>query len=226
MKKRLFIAINLPQDTKEEIEKILEDLRNYENVPARLRMGEVQAGGRKYENIRFLPPENWHLTLTFLGYQPDEAIPSIIKSIKEAISILSRVIVLKNGLKVEFEKIIWAPPGRSPRMIWLLGNKKSSEVLSKIKNALEDELIKNNVKFQRETRPYNTHLTLARFHQARINADIDADLRGLNISVNQRIHQRESALSFQAQSLDLMESQLKRTGAEYQVLASSTFGNQ
>jgi len=58
---------------------------------------------------------------------------------------------------------------------------------------------------------------LARFSPTQIDTDI--------ISVNQRIHQRKSALSFQAQSLDLMESHLKRTGAEYEILSTLTFNH-
>ena len=99
-----------------------------------------------------------------------------------------------------------------------MGIHETSRNLSLLKNKLEDELVKKDVRFQREKRGLGfAHITLARFSPTQINADIkriDADI----ISVNQHIHQRESALSFQAQSLDLMESHLKRTGAEYEIL--------
>lgn len=192
--KRLFIAINIPPEVKKRIEEIAEGLK-----------------------VRFLPPENWHLTLVFLGYQPDEAINPILESLKETV---------KNFPEptVEFEKIILVPANRPARMIWLCGSKETSKILGEIKNKLEDELVKNGVRFQRESREYNAHLTLARFSPTQINADIKqigADI----ISVNQRSNQHKSALSFQAQSLDLMESYLKRTGAEYEILANLTFLN-
>ena len=187
--KRLFIAINLPQNIKEAIEEII-------------------------NNLPILPKENWHLTISFLGYQPDEKIPNILESVKITTQSL---VSLKRPILVEFEKIILAPANRPARMIWLVGSKETSKILGAIKTKLEDELVKNGVRFQRDNREYNTHLTLARFSPTQINADI--------ISVNQRIHQRKSALSFQAQSLDLMESYLKRTGAEYEILSTLTFNH-
>jgi len=194
--KRLFIAINLPQNIKEAIEEII-------------------------NNLPILPKENWHLTISFLGYQPDEKIPNILESVKITTQSL---VSLKRPILVEFEKIILAPANRPARMIWLVGSKETSKILGAIKTKLEDELVKNGVRFQRDNREYNTHLTLARFSPTQINAaikQIDTDI----ISVNQRIHQRKSALSFQAQSLDLMESHLKRTGAEYEILSTLTFNH-
>ena len=96
----------------------------------------------------------------------------------------------------------------------------------------------------RENRPYNAHITLARFQpESLINTDLDADKRGhttqinadgiqINadaISVDQRKNPRESAISnqhesslaFYARSMDLMESHLKRAGAEYEILSES-----
>jgi len=206
--KRLFVAINLPQDLKNKIEKIVDSLK--------ISVNQCENPRKSVAEIRFLPKENWHLTLVFLGYQPDEAINPILESLKETV---------KNFPEptVEFEKIIWAPPNKPARMIWLTGTKETSKNLAAIKTKLEDELVKNNVRFQRENRKYNTHLTLARFQQTRINADIDADSRRLNISVNQHSNQYKSALSLQAQSLDLMESHLKRTGAEYEILTKVDF---
>ncbi len=202
--KRLFIAINILPDAKKRIEVIVESLKNSVNQDK----PELQ--------IRWPSLENWHLTLVFLGYQPDEAINPILESIKETV---------KNfpAPTVEFENIIWAPPNKPPRMVWLTGTKETSKKLDEIKKYLKNELIKNGVKFQRENRSYNAHLTLARFQpMTRINADINADLRGY-ISENQRTNQRQSALAFCAKSLDLMESHLKRTGAEYETLAELKF---
>lgn len=194
--KRLFIAINIPPDVKKRIEEIVEDLKT-----------------------RFSPPENWHLTISFLGEQPDEKIPNILESVKTTTQSL---VSLKRPILVEFEKIILAPPNRTPRMIWLVGSKETSRILGVIKTKLEDELVKNGVRFQRENREYNTHLTLARFSETQINADIkqiDTDI----IRINQRLNQYKSAFIFHAQSLDLMESHLKRTGAEYKILTRVDF---
>jgi len=194
--KRLFIAINLPQNIKEAIEEII-------------------------NNLPILPKENWHLTISFLGYQPDEKIPNILESVKITTQSL---VSLKRPILVEFEKIILAPANRPARMIWLVGSKETSKILGAIKTKLEDELVKNGVRFQRDNREYNTHLTLARFSPTQINADnkrINADI----IRINQFLNQHKSALAFQANSIDLMESYLKRTGAEYEILSTLTFNH-
>ena len=219
--KRLFIAINLPEQLKNSIAQIITDLD-----------ADMRRYRLKESTFRWIPKEQWHLTITFLGYQPDEAIEPILRSIKQTVFDYSNI--LKNN-RIVFEKIIWAPPRKTPRMIWLDATKKTSKTLGMIKNKLEDELVKNGVRFRRENREYHAHLTLARFQQTRTYADLEADAprrygAGLtrthadNISVNQRSNQRESAwLAFYAESLDLMESHLKPTGAEYEILAKVDF---
>jgi len=103
-------------------------------------------------------------------------------------------------------------------MIWLTGSKKTSEILGEIKNELEDELVKNGVRFKKENREYNAHLTLARFqpNPRKFNLPKLTNIKEvgfLNIE----------NLSFVVQSLDLMESHLKRSGAEYEILAKVDF---
>ena len=193
--KRLFIAINLPEEIKQRIKRLVSNIK-------------IDA------DVRWLPPENWHLTISFLGEQPEEGISAISDALKETAAAFS-------APTIEFEKITLAPAHR-PRMIWLVGIKETSKILGEIKIKLEDELVKNGVRFKRENREYNVHLTIARFRSPLINADIErinADI----ISINQLINQRKSAFGFQAKSLDLMESYLKRTGAEYEILTKLDF---
>jgi len=244
--KRLFIAINLPEQLKNSITQIITEI-NKKQTNAEINKSQTNtddsqtnaekglresASSQRGSVFRWIPKEQWHLTITFLGHQSDEAIEPILRSIKQTVQDYSNI--LKNN-RIVFEKIILAPPQKTPRMIWLIATKETSEMLGTIKNKLEDELVKNGIRFQRENRKYNAHLTLARFQQTRTYADPEADAprrygAGLtranadNISVNQRSNQRESAwLAFYAESLDLMESHLKPTGAEYEILAKVDF---
>lgn len=179
--KRLFIAINLPENIKRQIEAIIKNSPVYYD-----------------DNIRFIEPKNRHLTLCFLGSQPEETIKLILKSIKETAG--------NSGLLIEFEKMIFAPVNKPARMIWLLGSRETSQILTRVKNELENNLIKNSVKFKRENRGFNGHLTLARFKTGKIKTS------------EIKLPQIEK-LSFTAKSLDLMESRLKRNGAEYEILS-------
>ncbi len=192
--KRIFIAINLPTEIKEKIARIVERI-NVEKI-------------LDDSSFRWASPDNWHLTISFLGNQPDEAIGPILQSIKETAKEFT-------APTVEFEKIIMAPPDKPARMIWLCGTKQTSESLGEIKKYLEDLLIKNGVRFKMENRLFNVHLTLARFQP---NELPDYPINQLS---NHPIHQ----LSFTAGSLDLMESHLKRSGAEYEVLTRMDFLN-
>ncbi len=218
--RRLFIAINLPENIKREIKNIISEI-------------ELDA------DAHWTPPENWHLTLTFLGYQPDEATTPILDALKETAALFP-------APKLGFEKIILAPPGkpsRPPRMIWFAGAKETSKIIGQIKNNLENNLVKNGVKFKKESREYNAHITLARFPTLIRNykniQKYEKEL--LNYQITQL------PISFTAQSLDLMESHLypvrnrpakgmattalgrsvsngvKRSGAEYEILSKLTF---
>lgn len=183
--KRLFIAISLPDATENEIQNIIDGLESKIN-----------------KKIRFLSPANWHLTITFLGYQPEGAIELISK-------VLSAVGLRFKCPDIEFDNIVLAPPGRTSRMIWFQATKRTSEVLSRIKNELEDGLAKKEIRFKREIRPYNGHLTLARFEAGLLN------------KLPSVAYQLPPA--FNATSIHLMESHLKRTGAQYELIEEVNF---
>jgi 2'-5' RNA ligase len=184
---RLFIAINLPENNKNSIEETVNKIQPFFDSSA-----------------RFVPPENWHLTLTFLGYQPAEAIDLILKATEETAAEFS-------APEVELEKILWAPPDRPvKRMIWVNGSKKTSEILGEIKNTLEEKLIKNKVKFKIDYPKLNAHLTLVRFQ----NSSKSLLLQELPDF---------QPIVFRAKTLDLMESHLKRSGAEYETISQFAF---
>ncbi len=187
---RLFIAINLPVEIKEKIAQAIAQI-NVEKIPDN-------------SNFRWASQDNWHLTISFLGEQPVSVISAISESIKKTAEKFPAPFI-------EFEKIIFAPPNKPTRMIWLTGSEKTSKTLGKIKNKLENRLMENKVKFQKENRPFNAHLTLARFQSSQQNNQ--------NKLSNYPIPQ----LSFIAQSMDLMESYLSPSGAEYEILKRVDF---
>jgi len=182
---RLFIAINLPEKTKNTIEEAVNKIQPLFDSTA-----------------RFAPPENWHLTITFLGYQPQEAVDPILKSIKETAGIFPPV-------KIDFESISYGPPDGPARMVWIVGAKQTSEILSGLKTKLEEKLIENGVKFKQENRDFSAHLTLVRFPNT---------LSGLSNKLITPL-----SLTFEAKTLDLMESHLKRSGAEYEPISQFAF---
>jgi 2'-5' RNA ligase len=191
--KRLFIAINLPFEIKEEIVRLVEQIDREKKFSQK-------------QGFRWLTKENWHLTITFLGNQPEEAIPIILQSMEEVSQEYS-TIFKNSGIFIRFEKIIFAPSIR-PRMIWLTTAKETSETLNKLKNKLDESLIKSGIYFKKENRQFQGHLTLARFEPRAIKKTEILEVQDL---------------IFQPKSFDLMESQLFRSGAEYVVIEKINF---
>lgn len=212
--RRLFIAINIPEDITERIiqkRDLLESL-----IPgAKFVSGDDAQNepGDNFHRSRYMsdndphvtPPGNFHITLVFLGYQEDADILPIIKSMKD-------VVLGLGSPEIIFDDMSYAPPKGTPRMIWLNGSGETSENLSSLKIALEDELIKNRVRFKLENREFNSHITLARFTQVPEKGllEIGKEFKDLN-------------WLFEADSLDLMESHLSGKGAKYEVLQRIEF---
>lgn len=184
MKRRLFISINLPENVKDTIEKELEKIK-YDFT----------------DDVRFVDRENWHVTVTFLGDQEDEAVLPILESMKAAAAEF-------NSPEITLESLSYGPPGKAPRMIWLNGGPESSAAVGKIKDFLEAALADNRVIFKSEYKKFSLHITLARIFSARELPKIDKKLK----------------ISFVARSLDLMESNLSSSGAKYENLQQVNFG--
>ncbi|HUX35841.1 MAG TPA: RNA 2',3'-cyclic phosphodiesterase [Candidatus Paceibacterota bacterium] len=151
--------------------------------------------------MRILHPEGWHITLSFLGEQDDGDITRII-------SAMERTAPEFECPEIVLEKFLLAPPGKKPRMIWLETDAKTSSALAKIKSVLEKNLSENGIGFESENRKFNGHITLARF------SEVPASVGSIN---------PKAGWGFTAKSLDLFESVLKRSGAEYIRLAKFDF---
>lgn len=149
--------------------------------------------------MRFVPERNWHLTLSFLGSQDEDGITGTLRALAKAVPEFRVESVI-------FNKLSYGPPGKQPRMLWLSADAEISRELGMVKKRLEDELEEAGVHFAREQRPLSGHITLARFSFGREEA---AQLTPIG---------RDVDISSAVASLDLMESELRRGGAEYSVL--------
>lgn len=180
MQRRIFIAINLPENIKNkiacyqnEIEELFASCRN-----------EVSDAGP----IKWTKKENLHITMEFLNYLTDEELIELCQKTKEIAS-------EKKVFNIHLNKICYGPPDkkqtRIPRMVWLTGEK---------------------------IKEFNfvPHITLGRIRawefkrlepeeKPEINQDID--------------------LNFEVNSIEIMESRLKRGGPEYTILESAPLSN-
>lgn len=180
MKRRVFIAIPLPRETKEEI-------------AVKLLGTERALAG----SMRFIPDGNWHITVSFLGWQEETALPVI----ERALDIMRPI----PDVAIHFIGISYGPIGGRPRMIWANTDRNASDALGSLKEGIENELAKGGISWDRDEYPaFNGHITLARRFR---------DAAGHLPPLDERMD-----VSFRMSSLDLMESRLSRSGAEYVLL--------
>jgi len=138
-----------------------------------------------------------------LGYLSDEEVVKVCE--------ITREIVSKNEpFSIRLNKICYGPPKKMPpRMVWVEGEK--SEKLTKLKNDLEGAMASDS-RYKKETRPFSPHITLGRIRKwewQRIEPEERPEI------------EQEIDLSFPVDSIELMESVLKRGGPEYTVLESA-----
>lgn len=181
-KRRLFIAINLPESVKK---KLLDYRSKWPDIDPKL--------------IRWTGKFNLHITLLFIGYVTDDEMYEICNQV--------RVIGKKHEpFFLKLEKITFGPPDKKPRMFWAQGEK--SQKLADLVSDLNG-IVQQRTGFRYKVlRP---HITLARFRAGLLNflpESVDDPFKA-EISVD---------------SIEVMESVLKRTGAEYTVLESVELG--
>lgn len=178
MKRRVFIAINLPEETK----------KNIGNIIKKLAYREV--------GIRWVKPENIHLTLAFLDKITD-------KQVVKLAAMLRQISKNQKKFKLTLKNIGFFPSTGSPRIIWI-GCGENFNLLN-LQNNLTKHLKING--FRVDRRPSVPHLTIGR-----VKRDI-GDTKGL-FDTAKDIKLEDILVS----GIDIMESFLGKEGAEYKVI--------
>lgn len=111
------------------------------------------AGERPITGVRWLPAENLHVTVQFLGRVEEEALPPLEAA-------LARACAVQAAFALAVERVGPAPPGRRARMIWAhLGRSPGYEALCAAVAAAAASLAPQ---LSPPARP-RAHVTLARF---------------------------------------------------------------
>lgn len=154
--------------------------------------------------IRWTKKDNIHITLIFLGYLNDEEIIEVCKITKETA-------IKEKSFLVSLIKICYGPPKKMPpRMIWAIG--KRSEEFTALRDGLKKSLLSSGVvRFLSSKREFFPHITLGRIRQMEWRRIEPEERPEIEEDIN---------LSFEVESIDIMESILKRGGPEYTVLES------
>jgi 2'-5' RNA ligase len=170
------------------------------------RIGEVQRVLKSSRaDVRWVSPQNIHLTLKFFGSVEESKINSIAQSIEEPTRTTSPLWVTVRG--------IGAFPGlKSPRVIWV-GLHDEKKILISFQSQLDGELQK--IGFQSENRPFHPHLTLGRMRSNRGRDELVKEMEK---------YREEEFGSFQAERVVLFKSDLRPEGAIYTRLKETRLG--
>ena len=180
---RVFVGLNLPKKERQRIHRAVRPLRE-EDIP-----------------VRWIDPENFHVTLKFLGDVRREHLAGIEDAV-------SKVATSTRAFSTELGGFGAFPTIRRPRVIWMgVG---ANPELRCLKQDLEWAL--GDVGFGAETRAFHPHITLGRADERGAGAfrGLDALVAGLEFRGDMRVH-----------TLDVMRSHTTKAGTRYSVLASA-----
>jgi 2'-5' RNA ligase len=177
---RLFVAIDLPESVKEAVSGI---------------------AGRELPGARWIPREQLHLTLRFIGEADEET----FLAIKEALRTCRGT-----SFPLTMKGVGHFPPGRHPRVFWV--GMAESEPLVALQRQVESALIGAGI--PPEERRFSPHITLARLKETPAERVLALEER----------HRQFNAGPFPVTEFYLYSSTLTREGAIHKREASYPLG--
>ena len=177
MKTRSFIAVNIPKEVKQVLSNWVEDLKK-----------DLKT------DIKWVIPENFHLTLHFLGYLEEKQLEKIKRILQSN--------VFKTEIVLKVKEVDCFPNQNRPRVLFFKCEEKENNNLIKLQQIIGQALKHMNMEI--DERVWQIHLSFAR---------VKTPIK-LLISFNKKIPNVE----FKVKSIDLMKSVLSRKGPEYTIL--------
>jgi RNA 2',3'-cyclic 3'-phosphodiesterase len=181
---RSFLAFELPPEVKDHVRRISEDLK------------------KSKLDVRWVKPDNIHLTVVFLGDVREGDISAISREV-------GRVCFGFHPFDFRLKRLGLFPDRKRPRILWA-GYEGDVERITSLRDVLHERLIPFEIK--EEKRQFKPHLTLGRFRNpGRVDAKLDEILTR---------HEDLSSPTFQANELIFFKSDLRPQGPEYTKLDS------
>ncbi|MEW6101064.1 MAG: RNA 2',3'-cyclic phosphodiesterase [Candidatus Omnitrophota bacterium] len=179
---RAFIAIDLPKETKAALAGIV---------------GQLKKTGA---DVKWVNPDNIHLTLKFLGEMEE-------KKIKEAVTAVKEVAENKNAFILRVSSLGAFPNINSPRVIWL-GIDSGDAETKVIAQELEEKIEKIGV--PKEERPFSSHITIGRLRSPKNRENLVQELKRLGEEI------QGDEKEFYADKITLFKSTLTPKGPIYE----------
>jgi len=178
---RTFIAIELSTENQSKLSQIQKELKT--------------SGA----DVKWVKPENIHLTLKFLGETKISIIENINKAIQETANEFEKFSFELNELGA-FPKI------QFPRVIWINAQEPTGTII-KIVSELEDRLEK--LGFAKEEREFTAHITIGRVRSSQGRIQLVDKLKEVKLS---------QPLIQEVNNLTLFKSTLMPSGPIYEIL--------
>ena len=157
----------------------------------RARLAEAES------TLRWVPPENLHFTLKFLGGITPPQLAGVVAAAREVAARTQRFSIMLAGLGA-------FPSARRPRVVWV-GVSSGADHLVALAEHLD--VVLRPAHASREDRPFRPHLTIARVRDAAPVRDLSKEIDAL----------RELEWGSQTVgAIRVMESHLRPSGAIYQ----------
>lgn len=189
---RLFVALALPDGLRRRLAKVREGVLAERWPPA-----------------RWIPAENVHLTLLFLGDRPARRVPSLLERVAAAASDVPPLELRLQGLGAFPQR------GRA-RVLWLglEGPPDLARLQRRVEQSLSDELGTGSSESERQE--FRPHLTVARCRRPWRRSEVEECSNGF----------RElTGLDWSADRVTLYRSHLDPRGARYEVVGEAELGS-
>ncbi len=183
---RVFIAIDIDEQIRQGLRSLQKKLQDSVDV--------------RKSDVKWVEPNNIHLTLKFLGEIKDEKAAEVCNITKE-------VAGRHNSFDINVESVGFFG-GRAPKVLWVSTGKGNDNLLQ-LQKDLEEQLA--SAGWPRETRTFSGHLTLCRIRNHKAGsklATVSEDYRDFKLG------------TISADSLSVYQSQLTPKGPVYTLLGN------
>lgn len=186
---RTFVAIEIPNDVRDRTVRLIDKLSD------------------TTDSVRWVDPENLHVTVKFLGDVDDTEIYQVCRSVADATSQHASFVANCESLGA-FPKL------EKPRTVWLGVHDEQDQLISLFQSV--DESLKKSMGFPLEVKQIRPHLTLGRLRYGRKDtAELTEQIKSLA---------EYQAGAVPVDELIIFASELTRQGPVYNVLGRAALG--
>ena len=176
MQRRIFIGISVPKQVKKML---IQKTEKWQEAP-----------------VKWVKPESYHITLSFLGFVDDSALAEVCEKVSEVANDFESFDFALNKIELGSGK-------ENPKMVWAVGD--PSDDLKKFQEEIEKAL---DI-FQKEKKEFRPHLTLGRIRKKKWD----------ELSEKPEIEEKMSYV-IPVDSVEIFETKLDRAEGEYFVFES------